>query len=212
MSALKFLTRRPRAPKHGTGQPAMPANAAPSPASMPLSAPVATAETAYPQAPSFTPNADNLANTQPFTAPPIARGAHVRATPRREQQDNAMLRRVRDGIQALPPAPLSRAGQFAADMRSPRKGGLPVFRSVASRTAGLGLGFCGLGEDYRPLAVPGKRSMELWSEQAKDAADALLAEAQAELRGTLAEQGRYEARRRVAADAALALGYPGETL
>jgi hypothetical protein len=146
-SLAQFLTRRRGAPKHGSDeQPAMPANAAPSPES-PVSAPLA--------APTFTPTALNLANTREFTV----HGTHARTAPRHVQQDGSTLLRVRNALRDLPDAPLSRADRFAADMRSPRKGGLPVFRYVASRTTGLG--FCSLNEDYLPLAVPGAPSAAL---------------------------------------------------
>jgi hypothetical protein len=199
-SLAQFLTRRRGAPKHGSDeQPAMPANAAPSPDS-PVSMPLA--------APTFTPTALNLANTREFTV----HGTHARTAPRHVQQDGSTLLRVRNALRDLPDAPLSRADRFAADMRSPRKGGLPVFRYVATR---IGLGWCGLNEDYLPLAVPSPRGAERlkhWEHDCLHVIAAQVKTARIEISGTLAELDRYEARRRTAADAALALGYPGGTL
>ncbi|HMH90783.1 MAG TPA: hypothetical protein VK586_06810, partial [Streptosporangiaceae bacterium] len=137
MSALgQFLTRRPRAPKHGSDEQLAAAIATlppDHPVNLPLPATVTTAEirglaeAMYPPAaPSFTPTARDLANTRPFPAPasrPV-RGTHARTTPRHEQQSPGTLRRVRDRLRDLPDAPLSRADRFTADMRAPRKGGL----------------------------------------------------------------------------------------
>jgi len=220
VSALgQFLTRRPRAPKHGSDEQLAAAIATlppDHPVNLPLPATVTTAEirglanAMHPQgpaAPSFTPTARDLANTRPFPAPVTARGTHARATPRHVQQDDGTLRRVRDRLLDLPDAPLSRADRFTADMRAPRKGGLPVFRQVAHK-----IGWCGLDEDPAPVMAPGQRSMAAWHEEARDAIDARFTEAQAEIRQFLAERDRRESRVRAAADAALALGYPGGTL
>jgi hypothetical protein len=195
----QFLGRRPHGSRHGAPETPMPANAAPL-----LNAPVSLP----PLAPTFTPTARHLASTQPFTAAsPAVRGTHARTAPRHVQQDDGTLRRVLDALRDLPAAPLSRADQFTADMRAPRKGGLPVFRAVAHA-----VGWCGLDGDPAPVMAPGQRSLAAWHQEARDAIDARFAEAQAEIRHVLAERDRRESRIRAAADAALALGYPGGTL
>jgi hypothetical protein len=215
-SLAQFLTRRRGAPKHGSDeQPAMPANAAPSPDSpvgAPLAAPVLAAdirdyaEAMRLQGPSFTPGAGSLANAQPFTAAappfPVAQGSHARTGWRHVPQSGELLQRVLDGIQAIP---LSRAGQFTADLQKAKDGGLPVFRATVVKC-----GFCDLDEEYLvpPLAMHGTQAWTKLAEEIDNRFDAT----QAELGGTIAEQDRYEARRRVAADAAIALGYPGGTL
>jgi hypothetical protein len=211
-----FLTRRPRPPKHGSDEQLAAAIAKlppDHPVHMPLPYPVPAegrglAAAMHPQAPSFTPAARSLANTREFAAAasPAGRGTHARTTPRHVQQERSTLERVRDRIRDLPAAPLSRAEQFTADMRAPRKGGLPVFRQVAHK-----IGWCGLNEE--PAAVVlAPHSAERWEHHGL-ALIALQAEAaQAELRGIVAKQDRYEARVRDAADAALALGYPGSAL
>jgi hypothetical protein len=215
-----FLTRRPRGPKHGSGEQLMAAIATlppDHPVHMPLPATAVPAdlrryaEAMHPQAPTFTPTARNLANARPFPAPASAavRGAHARTTPRHVQQDDGTLRRVRDGLRDLPAAPLSRAEQFTADMRSPRKGGLPVFRQVAHK-----IGWCGLNEEYSVavLSPRGAERLKHWEQDCLHVIAAQVKTARIEISGTLAELDRYEARLRAAADAALALGYPGEAL
>jgi hypothetical protein len=202
----QFLTRRRGAAKHGSDE-QFPAAIATLPADHPVNMPL--------PAPVLTAGVRDIANAmhpqaQPFTAPAghAARGAHARTTPRHAPPDGGTLLRVRDRLRDLPAPPLSREQQFAADMRSPRKGGLPIFRSLASPSR---LGWCGLNEEYlvAPLVMHGT---EVWERHARDVIDARFAEAQAELRGTVAEQDRHETRVRDAADAALALGYPGEAL
>lgn len=208
MNVLQMLTRRPRAPKHGSDEQLLPANAAPSPdspASTPLAAPVLA-----PQGPTFTPNALNLASTQPFSAdaPPVtvAQGGHARTVRRHEQQEPGTLRRVRDGLRDLP---LSRADQFTADLQKAEDGGIPVFRWVVARR-----GFCGLDEEY-PVAVLSPRNAERlrhWEQDCLHVIAAQVKTARIEISGIFAERDRYETRVRAAADAALALGYPGGTL
>jgi hypothetical protein len=219
-----FLTRRPRAPKHGSDEQLLAAVAAlpaDHPVSMPLPAPVLTpdlrsyAEAVHPQepaGPTFTPNARNLASTSPFPAPAPApashavRGTHVRSAPRRARHDDGTLLRVRDRIRDLP---LSRAGQFTADLQKAGNGGLPVFRAVVAAR-----GFCGLDEEYlpAPLAMHGTQIWERWEQDSRRAIAAQARTAQMEIRGRRGEADLYEARVRDAAGAAAALGYPGEAL
>lgn len=201
MSGLQFLNRFVRAPKHA---------AAEAPAAFPpgTAVPDFTAPVPLP-APTFTPVIREPANTRPFPAPAsrTVRGAHARTAPKRPRQDDSTLRRVLDGIRALPDAPVSRADRFTADMRAGHKGGLPVFRFVAHK-----IGWCGLDEDPVPVMAPAERSMDVWHEQARVAIDAQVQAARAEISGTLDVLNRYEVRRRAAADAAISLGYPGSDL
>jgi hypothetical protein len=224
MNALQSLARRIRAPKHGTNKAAASELAALAalppdrPVNMPLPAPVTTAEirglanAMYPQAPTLTPSARDLANTRPFHAPAgrhVAPGtAPVRPVPRHVQQDGSTLLRVRDRLRDLPAAPLSRQEQFTADRRSPRKGGLPIFRHL---TGPKKYGSCGLDEEYL-AAPPAMHGAEIWEQDSLNLIAAWVKTARIEIDGTLAGLGRHEARRRDAADAALALGYPGEAL
>lgn len=215
MNALQFLSRFGRTPKHATYEQrlaALKALPADHPVNMPLPAPVLTAEirgleaAMYPQgpaAPSFTPNARNLANTSPFPADaaPVAvsQGSHARTGRRHVPPARELLERVLDGIQAIPPTP---AAVFADDFRT-----MPNFRATV-RTAG----WCSLHMGRQAPSGRARYSVKRWHEQALAAIAAQTEAARAELRHAVAERDRREARVRAAADAAIALGYPGSAL
>lgn len=143
MNAIKNLAprlaRRVHLPRRGSAEP-------PAPVLLP--------------APTFTPMSREIRQTRPIH---ISNGRHTAhgpglprrtpglpgAIPHRPPADDGTLRRVRDGIRGIPvdaPDPdLSRADRFAADMRMPKRGGLPLFRLVARKR-----GWCGLNEEHPP--------------------------------------------------------------
>lgn len=211
-SFAQFLTRRRGAPKHVSDEQLAAAIATlppDHPVNMPLPAPVTTAEIRRlaevmypPAAPTFTPTARNLANTAPFpaAAPPVtvAQGSHARTGRQHVPPSGELLRRVRDGIQALPPTP---AAVFAADFRT-----MPNFKATARA-----VGWCGLHMGRQPSAWA-RYSAKRWHEQGLAVIAAQTEAARAELRHAVTEWAQREARVRAAADAALALGYPGSAL
>jgi hypothetical protein len=195
---LQSLTRRVRLPGHSVGVAAMPANAAalPGPAGR---KPYQTAPIAVVR--------------ESIAALPVEEPPAPRFTRRHVPEAAELYARVLHGLRALPvPAPepepdwRARAARFTADMRKPRGGGLPLFRQT-----GLAVGWCGL-EEIRPAGRHARWSTDRWARQAVAAIATATEAARAEIGHTADELTRQEQQIRDAADAALALGYPGGAL
>lgn len=233
MNAWQNLARRVRAPKHGRGEEAMPANVVLADSPVPL------------PAPTFTP-ADPIRETRPIHVPSGRHAAPGRQEPRRPAVSVTDLRRVSAGLLAHsgaapdaavpdrqqfeaevqaafrsamrpsragaapePETAAARAARFTADMRKARSGGLPVFRAT-----GLARGWCGLDTlaPAETVPAPPRWSTDRWAQQAMAAIAAQTGKAQAEISRDFDAVAERCARVWEAADAALALGYPGEAL
>ena len=216
------------------GEPLTPANAAPLPA--PVAAPETDAAVRQMAEDYFRPMSAaamgrhaGLANARPAPhSPPMnrARLAEVRDSlqnlpdrapagadgPRQELeaelQRQAAPRPVPDAGRP-PETARQRASRFTADARKPRSGGLPLFRAT-----GRARGWAGLDS----LTLPGQWAGQWapWPDgqwaQAMAATAAQAEAARAQIGHYHAGRQQQEARIRDAADAAPALGYPGEAL
>lgn len=161
--------------------------------------------------PKFTPAAGEAA-PGPYPARPPRR--HV-------PQAADLYARVLHGLEALPvpgarPAPDYRecAARFTADVRSPRSGGLPLFKQTAreiGRRDGMPVNWCGLDE-IRPVGRHVRWSTAGWARQTAERIATAAEAARAEIARMADELARQEKRIREAADVAPDLGHPGGDL